>query len=137
MVSFFSSDNHLLDPFFRLKCRLSNIGDTVLILPLQDSIILSYYLNEKLIERRQISWDFPEKLSMIIAPYDTIEFSFGDNIFFGSGSVLQKSDFDYSQCLIKILPSLKVEYRSKYIPPLECDRIMNVKIIDNKEAIEN
>ncbi|MEX1014614.1 MAG: hypothetical protein WDZ80_05645 [Candidatus Paceibacterota bacterium] len=116
-------------PNISARCDLvNNSNESLLILPLSDSIILSYYIKGIEYERVERPYNFPDRQSLIIEPFDTLSFSFSDNIFLGT-KYISEIDHDYSMLLIEALPSMQIQYRTHYLPVIINERIDNIKII--------
>ncbi len=115
-------------PYLHFDCIVTNKApQEQIFLPAYSRLLLSFYFEGSEFITEVFALKFQEVESLSIAPGETITFSFGANVFFGT-SILDENKTDYSQELIQILPTLSLKYIDNYHRLQTCKIISTVII---------
>lgn len=116
-------------PHLHFECVLSNNSvEKTVIYPAASRLQLSFYVEGNQYEIEVFALTFQDNESLTINPGETLSFTFGVNFLLGT-PILDENKTDYSQDLIKILPTLGLKYIDYNISLQTC-KILNTKIIE-------
>lgn len=113
-------------PYLNFKCILTNISESVIILhPSKSRFLLTFYFQGDRYQHELIDLAFSDHDSISLTVKNPIEVSLGINILLGT-PILKNNKMDYTEEMLKILPTIKILYNDQDKIKIKSDEIINV-----------